>query len=93
MRLIVETNRKINSLPCKLRLELAYNSNMSGNGAYHDRSVLIHGKFKSDKWDFQDHILPPVTTAVCFRLRSADRGAQGFQQFANPNLPPDTPPI
>ncbi len=66
---------------------------MSGNGAYHDRSVLIHGKFKSEKWDFQDHILPPVTTAVCFRLRSADRGAQGFQQFANPNLPPDTHPI
>ncbi len=51
---------------------------------YRDRSVLIHGKFKSEKWDFQDHILPPITTAVSFRLRSAARGAEGFQQFANP---------
>lgn len=50
---------------------------------YRDRSVLIHGKFKSEKWDFQDHIIPPITTAVSFRLRSAQRGAEGFQQFAN----------
>jgi cystathionine beta-lyase/cystathionine gamma-synthase len=50
---------------------------------YRDRSILIHGKFTSEKWDFQDHILPPITTAVSFRLRSAERGAQAFQQFAN----------
>lgn len=59
---------------------------MGRNGAYRDRSVLIHGKFRSEKWDFQDHILPPITTAVSFRLRSAERGAQGFQQFANPDV-------
>lgn len=59
---------------------------MARNGAYRDRSVLIHGKFKSEKWDFHDHILPPVTTAVSFRLRSAERGARGFQQFANPDV-------
>ena len=52
-------------------------------GQYRDRSILIHGKFKSEKWDFQDHMLPPITTAVSFRLRSAERGAQAFQQFAN----------
>lgn len=57
---------------------------------YRDRSVLIHGKFKSEKWDFQDHILPPITTAVSFRLRSAARGAQGFQQFANPAFDRET---
>lgn len=56
---------------------------------YRDRSVLIHGKFKSEKWDFEDHILPPITTSVSFRLRSAQRGAQGFQQFANPELDRD----
>lgn len=59
---------------------------MSQEGMYRDRSVLIHGRFKSEKWDFQDHILPPITTAVSFRLRSAERGAQGFQQFANPEV-------
>ncbi|MCH7540121.1 MAG: PLP-dependent transferase [Proteobacteria bacterium] len=53
---------------------------------YKDRSVLIHGKFRSEKWDFQDHILPPITTAVSFRLRDAERGAKGFQQFANPDV-------
>ena len=53
---------------------------------YRDRSVLIHGKFKSEKWDFQDHMLPPITTAVSFRLRSAERGALAFQQYANPEF-------
>jgi cystathionine beta-lyase/cystathionine gamma-synthase len=59
---------------------------MSSEGKYRDRSVLIHGRFKSEKWDFQDHILPPITTAVSFRLRSAERGAEAFQQFANPDV-------
>lgn len=63
---------------------------MARNEAYRDRSVLIHGKFRSEKWDFQDHILPPITTAVSFRLRSAERGAAGFQQFANPSVDRDT---
>jgi len=57
---------------------------------YRDRSVLIHGKFRSEKWDFDDHILPPITTTTAFRLRSAQRGARGFEQFANPELDRDT---
>lgn len=64
----------------------ADNAAMARDEAYHDRSVLIHGKFNSAKWDFQDHITPPITTASAFRLRSAERGAQGFQQFANPDV-------
>lgn len=63
---------------------------MAKDGSYRDRSVLIHGKFKSEKWSFADHITPPITTAVSFRLRSAERGAQGFQQFANPEFDRDT---
>ncbi|MCU0315590.1 MAG: aminotransferase class I/II-fold pyridoxal phosphate-dependent enzyme [Fimbriimonadaceae bacterium] len=59
---------------------------MSRQEPYRDRSVLIHGKFNSAKWDFQDHITPPITTAVAFRLRSAERGAAGFQQFAHPDI-------
>ncbi len=57
---------------------------------HRDRTALIHGKFKSEKWDFRDHVLPPITTAVNFRLRSAERGAQAFQQFANPEFNRDT---
>ncbi len=63
---------------------------MGRDEAYRDRSVLIHGKFTSEKWDFQDHILPPITSTVSFRLRSAERGAQGFQQFANPEFDRET---
>ncbi len=63
---------------------------MHREDGYRDRSVLIHGKFRSEKWDFQDHILPPITTAVAFRLRSAQRGADAFQQFANPGVDRDT---
>lgn len=63
---------------------------MAREDSYRDRSVLIHGKFRSEKWDFQDHIIPPITTAVTFRLRSAERGAQGFQQFANPEVNRET---
>ncbi|MBS1721485.1 MAG: aminotransferase class I/II-fold pyridoxal phosphate-dependent enzyme [Armatimonadetes bacterium] len=59
---------------------------MARDEAYRDRSVLIHGKFKSEKWDFQDHMIPPITTAVSFRLRSAERGAEGFRRFANPEV-------
>jgi len=63
---------------------------MPHDGKYRDRSVLIHGKFHSAKWDFEDHILPPITTAVSFRLRSAERGAEGFRRFANPEVNRDT---
>lgn len=67
---------------------------MAREDQYHDRSVLIHGKFRSEKWDFQDHTLPPITTAVTFRLRSAERGAEGFAQIGDPDLDrANTPPI
>lgn len=63
---------------------------MERKEAYRDRSVLIHGKFNSAKWNFQDHVTPPITTASAFRLRSAERGAEGFRQFANPEIDRDT---
>ncbi|MBX3097711.1 MAG: PLP-dependent transferase [Fimbriimonadaceae bacterium] len=63
---------------------------MERKEAYRDRSVLIHGKFNSAKWNFQDHVTPPITTASAFRLRSAERGAEGFRQFANPEVDRDT---
>ncbi len=59
---------------------------MAPENEYRDRSVLIHGKFRSEKWDFQDHILPPITTSVAFCLRNAARGAEAFRQYANPDV-------
>jgi cystathionine beta-lyase/cystathionine gamma-synthase len=49
---------------------------------YADRSLLVHGRFDSPKWDHADAITPPITTSTSYRLRSADRGAEGFRQFA-----------
>ncbi len=62
----------------------------SNKPTYRDRSVLIHGKFTSEKWDFENHILPPITTSVAFRLGSGQRGAEGFKQYANPELDRET---
>lgn len=53
---------------------------------YLDRTVLIHGRFRTEKWNYSNHIVPPVTTSVSFRLESADRGAEAFRRFANPDL-------
>lgn len=50
---------------------------------YSDRSQLVHGRFASPKWDYADAITPPISTSTSYRLRSADRGAEGFRQFAN----------
>lgn len=59
---------------------------MSERPSYHVPSMLIHGRFNTPKWTFEDHIVPPIPTSVAFRLRSAERGAQGFSQFANPEI-------
>ena len=59
---------------------------MSKKREYRDRSVFIHGKYHTEKWDFNYHIIPPITTSVSFRTDTTARGAQGFQQFANPDL-------
>ncbi|MEW5764439.1 MAG: trans-sulfuration enzyme family protein [Acidobacteriota bacterium] len=62
--------------------------------AYHKETRLIHGDFHSPHWDYRDHIVPPISASAAYRLESAERGAQGFQAFANPELNRHTqPPI
>ncbi|HXU09310.1 MAG TPA: cystathionine gamma-lyase, partial [Blastocatellia bacterium] len=51
---------------------------------YHSETRLIHGDFHSIHWDYKDHIIPPITSTAAYRLESAERGAEGFQEFANP---------
>jgi cystathionine beta-lyase/cystathionine gamma-synthase len=48
------------------------------------RSRLIHGKFKTARWDFSHHLVPPISSSATFRLDTTARGAHGFEQFANP---------
>lgn len=47
------------------------------------KSLLIHGRFHSPKWDFSHHIVPPMSINSAYRLESVERGGRGFVQFAN----------
>jgi cystathionine beta-lyase/cystathionine gamma-synthase len=55
-------------------------------GKYRIRSRLIHGVSESPHWDYTHHVVPPMTASATFRLDSARRGAQGFEEFAHPEL-------
>ena len=61
---------------------------------YQKETRLIHGNFHSPHWDYKDHIVPPISASAAYRLESAERGAQGFIEFANPEFNRHThPPI
>jgi cystathionine beta-lyase/cystathionine gamma-synthase len=53
------------------------------DGLHSMKSLLIHGRFHSPKWDYSHHIVPPLSINAAYRLESVERGGQGFQQFAN----------
>jgi cystathionine beta-lyase/cystathionine gamma-synthase len=42
---------------------------------------LIHGKTETSAWDYDHHVVPPLTMSSSFRLDSAARGAEGFQKI------------
>ncbi len=47
------------------------------------RTRLIHGPGRSPKWDYDHHVVPPISASATFRLDSVERGAQGFEEFAH----------
>ncbi|MEW6731112.1 MAG: PLP-dependent aspartate aminotransferase family protein [Acidobacteriota bacterium] len=49
---------------------------------YRMRTHLIHGNYESRQWDFNHHIIPPISASAAYRLGSVHRGAQGFVEFA-----------
>ncbi len=50
---------------------------------YRLRTHLIHGNFESKKWDYNHHVVPPISHTTAYRLSSLERGARGFVQFAS----------
>jgi methionine-gamma-lyase len=50
---------------------------------YSKETQLIYGKAHSMKWDYDHHVVPPLTSSATYRLDSAQRGAQGFVEFAH----------
>jgi len=62
--------------------------------SYHHETQFIHGDFYSPHWDYKDHMTPPISSSAAFRLESAERGAEGFIEFANPDFDRhENPPI
>lgn len=55
----------------------------NNNERYSKETQLIYGKAHSMKWDYDHHVVPPLTSSATYRLDSAQRGAQGFVEFAN----------
>lgn len=61
---------------------------------YKKPTRLIHGKKHSPHWDYRDHVVPPISASVTYRLETSVRAEQGFRQFANPEFNRElNPPI
>jgi cystathionine beta-lyase/cystathionine gamma-synthase len=56
---------------------------------YQLRTQLIHGRFRSKKWDYNHHVVPPMSASATFRLEGSQRGAEGFFKFACDRINPD----
>ena len=50
---------------------------------YRMRTHLIHGNYESRRWDYDHHVIPPISSSTTFRLTSSQRGAQGFLDFGS----------
>ena len=49
---------------------------------YRMRTRLIHGNRENRRWDFDHHLVPPMSASSAYRLETVRRGAQGFEEFA-----------
>lgn len=50
---------------------------------YRMRTRLIHGDAQTKRWDFDHHLIPPLSASTTYRLGSVHRGAKGFVEFAS----------
>lgn len=55
-----------------------------GREHYRMRTRLIHAANDTRRWDFDHHLIPPLSASTTYRLGSVHRGAQGFVEFASP---------
>jgi methionine-gamma-lyase len=51
---------------------------------YSRHSFLVHGKYLTSKWDFEHHVVPPISSSSTYRLETAERGAAGFCGYSDP---------
>ena len=56
---------------------------MKDTKSYSVETHLIYGESQDPLWDYSHHLLPPISSSATYRLDSAQRGAQGFTEFAH----------
>jgi cystathionine beta-lyase/cystathionine gamma-synthase len=56
----------------------------SPSAPYSKHSFLVHGKDISGRWDYEHHVVPPISSSVTYRLETAERGEAGFCGFSEP---------
>jgi methionine-gamma-lyase len=65
-------------------MDMSQEQNREERERVHSKEThLIYGKWDDPRWDYSHHLLPPITSSATFRLDSAQRGAQGFTEFAH----------
>jgi len=52
---------------------------MKKDKKYSIPTQLMYGEADSKNWDYDKHVIPPLTRSSAYRLESVERGAQGFQ--------------
>src|SRR5262249_19269376 len=57
--------------------------NSKKKSTYRMRTQLIHGSVDTSRWDYDHHVIPPISSSTTYRLNSAHRGVQGFLDFAH----------
>ncbi|MCU0723824.1 MAG: PLP-dependent transferase [Planctomycetes bacterium] len=63
------------------------------SGVYSLKSFLVHGRFVTAQWDFNHHVVPPLSSSSTYRLDSAERAAKGFELFGAGDDTFEKPPI
>ena len=55
---------------------------------YQLRTQLIHGQFRSKKWDYGHHVVPPMTASATYRLGRRRVARRAFQIRLRPRSDP-----
>jgi len=60
-------------------------SDNSNKANYSMRTRMIDGSYQSKHWEYNHHIVPPMSASSAYRLDTVHRGTEGFAHFAEPD--------